>query len=122
MRTPLAALSVALLTVSTAAPAQADTRYFSYNASDRITQALTKGITLQVRRGLSGCSRPPPVARPTWRAAAPMQPGGSCRRTPKARTSMKSSRSATGAVWPAPCVRGPTRSGWRQAAFARRAP
>jgi type II secretory pathway component PulK len=37
MRTPLAALSVALLTVSAAAPAQADTRYFSFNATDRIT-------------------------------------------------------------------------------------
>ena len=37
-----------------AAPAHADTRFLSYNASDRITQALTKGITLEVRRGLFG--------------------------------------------------------------------
>ncbi|MBU1272339.1 MAG: hypothetical protein KJ827_09105, partial [Alphaproteobacteria bacterium] len=54
MRSPLAPVLIALLTLSAAAPAHADTRYLSYNASDRITQALTKGITLQVRRGLFG--------------------------------------------------------------------
>ena len=47
------ALAIAAV-ASAAVPAQADTRFLSYNASDRITQALTKGITLQVRRGLFG--------------------------------------------------------------------
>ena len=48
----ITATALALIAVgSAAAPAHADTRYLAYNASDRITQALTKGVTLQVRRG-----------------------------------------------------------------------
>ena len=46
-------VGLAALALATS-PAQADTRFLSYNASDRITQALTKGVTLEVRRGLFG--------------------------------------------------------------------
>lgn len=37
-----------------AGPAAAETRYLAYDASDRITQALTRGITLEADRGLFG--------------------------------------------------------------------
>ncbi|MBA4808860.1 hypothetical protein [Brevundimonas sp.] len=67
---------VALLTVSAAAPAQADTRYFSYNASDRITQALTKGITLQVRRGLFNAVSIERLFSTTARGSADFTRGG----------------------------------------------
>lgn len=76
MRTPLAALFIALLTVSAAAPARADTRYFSYNASDRITQALTKGVTLQVRRGLFGAVSLERLFSTTARGSADFTRGG----------------------------------------------
>ncbi len=46
---------IALLTVSAmAGPASAETRYLAYNASDRITEALTRSITLEAERGLFG--------------------------------------------------------------------
>jgi hypothetical protein len=54
MRRFIASALALTAVVSAAAPAQADTRFLSYNASDRITQALTKGVTLEVRRGLFG--------------------------------------------------------------------
>ena len=45
----ITATALALIAVgSAAAPAHADTRYLAYNASDRITQALTKGVTLSL--------------------------------------------------------------------------
>ena len=37
-----------------AGPAAAETRYLAYDASDRVTQALTRGITLEAERGLFG--------------------------------------------------------------------
>ena len=54
MRRFIASALALVAVASAAAPAQADTRFLSYNASDRITQALTKGVTLEVRRGLFG--------------------------------------------------------------------
>ena len=54
MRRFIASALALAAVASAAAPAQADTRFLSYNASDRITQALTKGVTLEVRRGLFG--------------------------------------------------------------------
>lgn len=46
----------ALVSVLSAAaePAQADTRYLAFDASDRITRALTRGVTLEIDRGLFG--------------------------------------------------------------------
>jgi hypothetical protein len=62
--------------VSAAAPAHADTRFLSYNASDRITQALTKGVTLEVRRGLFGAVRVERLFSTTARGTAGFTRGG----------------------------------------------
>ena len=59
-----------------AAPAHADTRFLSYNASDRITQALTKGITLEVRRGLFGAVQVERLFSTTARGPAGFTRGG----------------------------------------------
>jgi len=46
---------ITVLTLSAiSGPALAETRYLAYNASDRITQALTRSITLEADRGLFG--------------------------------------------------------------------
>lgn len=66
----------ALFIAASAAPAQADTRYLSYNAADRITQALTKGITLQVRRGLFGAVSVERLFSTTARGTADFTRGG----------------------------------------------
>ena len=51
----IAVLTLSALTqVVRAGPASAETRYLAYNASDRITQALTRSITLEAERGLFG--------------------------------------------------------------------
>ena len=47
-------LIATLLLTATAGPAVAETRYLAYNASDRVTQALTRGVTLEADRGLFG--------------------------------------------------------------------
>ncbi|MFJ6025270.1 hypothetical protein ACIQC9_11830 [Brevundimonas sp. NPDC092305] len=47
-------LILALAASTLAGPAAAETRYLSYNASDRITQAMTRAITLEADRGLFG--------------------------------------------------------------------
>jgi len=44
----------ALTPVVWAGPAAAETRFLAYNASDRITEALTRSITLEADRGLFG--------------------------------------------------------------------
>ncbi|WP_292054890.1 MULTISPECIES: hypothetical protein [unclassified Brevundimonas] len=43
--------------VGTAGTAMADVRYLAFDADDRTTQALTRGITLEVERGLFGATR-----------------------------------------------------------------
>nr|WP_314122201.1 hypothetical protein [uncultured Brevundimonas sp.] len=58
------------------APARADTRFLSYNASDRITQALTKGVTLEVRRGLFGAVQVERLFSTTARGTAGFTRGG----------------------------------------------
>ncbi len=40
--------------IAVAGPAAAETRYLAYDAADRVTQALTRGITLEADRGLFG--------------------------------------------------------------------
>ncbi len=54
VRMKTAAAALAVVTVFAAAPAQADTRFLAFDAADRVTQALTRGVTLEVRRGLLG--------------------------------------------------------------------
>lgn len=43
--------------MAVAGSAAADVRFFAYDASDRTTQSLTRGITLEVERGLFGATR-----------------------------------------------------------------
>lgn len=74
---PVASSIVAFgLAVSAAAPAHADTRFLAYNANDRITQAMTKGITLEVRRGLFGAVSVERLFSTTARGSAEFTRGG----------------------------------------------
>lgn len=59
-----------------ATPARADTRYWAYDASDRVTQALTKGVTLEVERGLFGAVRVERIISTTQRGSADIRRGG----------------------------------------------
>ncbi|WP_312814951.1 hypothetical protein [Brevundimonas sp.] len=43
--------------MATATAAQASVRYLAYDADNRITQSLTRGITLEVERGMFGATR-----------------------------------------------------------------
>lgn len=47
-------LILALSLCAVAGPAAAETRYLAYDAADRVTQALTRGITLEADRNLFG--------------------------------------------------------------------
>jgi hypothetical protein len=59
-----------------AGPAAADTRYLAYDASDRITQALTRGVTLEVERGLFGAIRVDRIISTSRRGEALIERGG----------------------------------------------
>lgn len=54
MKIAAVAVLSGLTVLSAAAPASAETRFLAYDAADRVTQALTRGVTLEVRRGLLG--------------------------------------------------------------------
>ena len=47
-------LLAAFTLMATAGPALAETRYWAFDAADRVTQALTRGITLEIDRGFFG--------------------------------------------------------------------
>jgi hypothetical protein len=47
---------LAAVATSVASPALADTRFLSFDARDRTTQALTRGVTLEVERGWFGAT------------------------------------------------------------------
>lgn len=47
-------LTTAAILTAVAGPAVAETRYLAFDAADRVTQALTRGITLEGKRGLLG--------------------------------------------------------------------
>lgn len=68
--------SVAALTAASTAPARADVRYLAFNARDRITQAMTKGVTLQVRRGLFGAVSVERLFSTSSRGSADFTSGG----------------------------------------------
>lgn len=76
MRQLIASTVVALTAVCVAAPAHADTRFLAYNATDRITSAMTKGITLEVRRGLFGAVSVNRLFSTTARGSATLESGG----------------------------------------------
>ncbi|MBX3476840.1 MAG: hypothetical protein KF910_04485 [Brevundimonas sp.] len=76
MRSSAAAL-VLFAAVSAAAPAWADTRLLAYDAADRVTQALTRGVTLEVvRRGLLGGTTVRRILSTTARGSADITLGG----------------------------------------------
>lgn len=68
-----ALLPIALLL---ATPAAADTRYLAYDAWDRITTALTRGLTLEVERGLFGSVSVRRLISTSARGAADIRRGG----------------------------------------------
>ncbi|CAN5132912.1 hypothetical protein BH10PSE2_BH10PSE2_30740 [soil metagenome] len=59
-----------------ASAASADTRYLAYNPSDRITTALTRGLTLEVERGLFGAVAVRRIISTSTRGSAQIQRGG----------------------------------------------
>ena len=68
---------IAVLTLlAVATPALADTRYLAFNPSDRVTRALTRGITLEVERGLFGSVSVRRIISTTARGAATISRGG----------------------------------------------
>jgi hypothetical protein len=68
---------IAVLTLSAmAGPASAETRYLAYNASDRVTQALTRGITLEAERGLFGAISVRRIISTSNRGQADVRRGG----------------------------------------------
>jgi hypothetical protein len=68
---------ITLLTLSAVAgPAAAETRYLAYDASDRVTQALTRGITLEGDRGLFGAITVRRIISTSNRGAAQIRIGG----------------------------------------------
>jgi hypothetical protein len=68
---------IAVLTLSSmAGPASAETRYLAYDASDRVTQALTRGITLEAERGLFGAISVRRIISTSNRGQADVRRGG----------------------------------------------
>ena len=75
MRIPIVLLS-AVLAAAAAAPVRADVRYLAYDAADRVTQAMTRGLTLEVERGLFGAVRLNGLYSTTSRGSARLERGG----------------------------------------------
>lgn len=73
-------LSVILILVGAvvglASPAAADTRFLSFDARDRATQALTRGVTLEVERGWFGATSVRNLFSSTSRGSARFERGG----------------------------------------------
>ena len=74
---PMRSLVIAaLFLVAAAGPAAAETRYLAYDASDRVTQALTRGVTLEADRGLFGAISVRRIISTSQRGAADIRRGG----------------------------------------------
>ena len=73
---PIAALAVGLAAASAPAPARADTRFLAYDAANDLTQAMTKGLTFEVRRGLFGAVRIQRLFSTSSRGSAELEEGG----------------------------------------------
>lgn len=69
-------ISALLAASAMAAPARADTRFLAYDARDRATQALTRGVTLEVDRGLFGAVAVRNLFSSTSRGSARFERGG----------------------------------------------
>lgn len=70
------ALIVLLAALLAATPAVAETRLWAYDAADRVTQALTRGVTLRVQRGLFGAVSVETLFSTSARGSAEMRRGG----------------------------------------------
>ena len=66
----------ALALISVAGPAAAETRYLAFDAADRVTQALTRGVTLEADRGLFGSISVRRIISTSQRGAADIRRGG----------------------------------------------
>lgn len=66
----------AILLILAATPAAADTRYLAYDASDRVTAVLTRGVTLEVERGLFGAVSVRRLISTSARGSADIRRGG----------------------------------------------
>ena len=62
--------------VSVAGPAMAETRYLAFDASNRVTQALTRGVTLEADRGLFGAISVRRIISTSNRGSADIRRGG----------------------------------------------
>ena len=65
-----------LVLVAVAGPAAAETRYLAFDAADRVTQALTRGVTLEADRGLFGAISVRRIISTSQRGAADIRRGG----------------------------------------------
>ena len=71
-----AACAAVLALCALATPAAAGTSYLAYNPSDRITTALTRGVTLEVHRGLFGAVAIRRIISTSSRGSADIRRGG----------------------------------------------
>lgn len=69
-------LFAVLILLALATPAAADTRYLAFDPSDRITTALTRGVTLEVERGWFGAVSVRRIISTTARGSATISRGG----------------------------------------------
>lgn len=69
-------LIATLAFTAVAGPAAAETRYLAYDASDRVTQALTRGVTLEGDRGLFGAISVRRIISTSNRGSADIRRGG----------------------------------------------
>ena len=65
-----------LALIAVATPAAADMRFLSYDPADRVTTALTRGLTLQVERGWFGAVTVHRLISTAQRGTAVIHPGG----------------------------------------------
>ena len=65
-----------LAATAVAGPAAAEIRYLAYDASDRVTQALTRGVTLEANRGLFGAISVRRIISTSNRGSAEVRRGG----------------------------------------------
>lgn len=69
-------LTIALGLIAVAGPAAAETRYLAFDAADRVTQALTRGVTLEADRGLFGAISVRRIISTSQRGSADIRRGG----------------------------------------------
>lgn len=69
-------LILALAGTAVAGPAAAETRYLAYDAADRVTQALTRGVTLEADRSLFGGISVRRIISTSQRGSADIRRGG----------------------------------------------